>query len=930
MAGAFDWPPALEGVRRSLAPAGAMAPSREMINQAFQDLSPGLCAQAQPGLFELLEGWPDPAWLQLEEVALGSVRSLLTAKLVGALSGLRVGSEPGLLVNIGTNGAGDVGVAIGLAASGGTGERWSSALATEMIFTPGAPFGWSALSSTPYECAIVGTTTSTGEASEKASGESLPTVLEMLLGTGGSLDPWSVDIVARPLPDSTAELLRQQVSHLMVQTARSIGRTDTRSEFESATYNDVRAESVVASLTQWQTLAADCLRVGGWTVSVRVRTSTADDLAAIASAFRGAHGDLVHVTHPTRRQAWNVTATSGAIAETSTWLSSNEVADVLTFGGASVGRVQARRALASGRQSGTGSQPIDLGSWLGSRVPARIDVDDLSAHAFISGITGSGKSTTTRALLSQLWNRHGKPFLVIDPAKTDYADFGRHLKSDLRVVQGRDIRMNVLRAWPGCDTGQHIARVGNAFRGSFAMPSPVPYVVSILLEELAQEAASSEVTLHDAWSRLDSLIEELRYRGEIEDNIKASLGLRLRLLLSPSRAERVACLGAVPAWLTDGPTVVQLGDIADEEERNFIASMLVLYVSDAARARGLSNTVRHVTVVEEAHRLMPEPVAVGPEDADAGAVSAKLMAQLLAEIRAYGEGLVIVDQSPAAVAREVLRNTNVKLVHRIVDRDDQKALGGALGLDEEASSMLGSLQVGRLLVSTRHLVQPQTAQVDSKLPTFVHERSAVQVQVPVSAYVCHNPSRASAHHIAERQGLVMEQIVALWTLGVGGDLRQQAKQMVQQDPRLSASCLIQVGLRRYLRTLNRIGYVTNTDLPALESRLWAAAVGDEPLGPPIRSTATPFVGCVLCRHQCEVRGAVSVRGLPGFQRAQFSLSRSTGADEGLRIIVSAMTTIGDEIGPGALADPVALCAGVHLAHESRLSGRLVTELNKHP
>lgn len=928
MAGAFDWPPALGAVLRNLAAAGARPPSRQMIDQAFQDLSPGLRSVAQPGLFELLDGWSTPNWLHLEEVALGSARPLLTAKLVGALTGLRAGGGPGLLINIGANGAGDVGLAVGVPATGAASDRWASALATEMIFTTGAPFGWSSLANTPHECALVGSTTTRAEGSERASSESLPTVLEMLLSTGGSLNPWSIDIVARPLPDDMLEQLRQQVSQLMVQTARAVGRTDTRTDSESATYNDVRAESVLAGLTQWQTLADDCIRVGGWTVSVRVRTSTSDDLAAMASAFRRAHGDLVHVTHPSRRIAWNIAAGSGPVTETATWLSSHEVADVMTFGGASVGRVQARHALASGRQSRTGSQPIDLGSWLGSTVPAQIDVDDLSAHAFISGITGSGKSTTTRALLSQLWNRHDKPFLVIDPAKTDYADFGRHLKSDLRVVQGREITMNILRAWPGCDTQQHIARVGNAFRGSFSLPSPVPYVVSILFEELAQEAASSEVTLHDAWSRLDSLIDELQYRGEIEDNIKASLGLRLRLLLSPSRADRVACLGAVPTWLTDGPTVVQLGDIADEEERNFVASMLVLYVSDAARAHGLSDSVRHVTVLEEAHRLMPEPVTGGAEDADAGAVIAKLMTQLLAEIRAYGEGLLIIDQSPAAVAREVLRNTNVKLVHRIVDRDDQQALGGALGLDEQASSMLGSLQIGRLLVSTRHLVQPQAAQVRRELTVFVHDGPAVPVAA--SAYVCHNPSRAPGHHVAERQGLVMEQIVALWTLGVGGDLRQQAQQIVQQDPRLSASCLIQVGLRRYIRTLGRIGYVTNTDLPAVESRLWAAAISGEPVGSPIRSAARPFAGCVLCEHRCEVRGAVAVRGLPGFRRTQLSLLRSTSADEGVRLILAAMTAMGDEIGPGALADPVALCAGVHLAHEGRLSHRFVAELTDSP
>ena len=239
------------------------------------------------------------------------------------------------------------------------------------------------------------------------------------------------------------------MSELALQCARSVNRTDTRSESESASYTDVQAERVLTILKQWQTLADDCLRVGGWTTSVRIRATKAAELAAMASAFRGAHGDLVHVSHPSRRQAWRIAPTTSGMPESATWVSAYEVADLMIFGGASVGRIQARRALASGRKTSTGTQAIDLGSWLGSAVPARIDVSDLSAHGFISGITGSGKSTTTRTLLAQLWNRHRVPFLVIDPAKTDYADFGRHLSSELRVVQGRDLAMNVLRGMAG-------------------------------------------------------------------------------------------------------------------------------------------------------------------------------------------------------------------------------------------------------------------------------------------------------------------------------------------------------------------------------------------------------------------------------------------------------------------------------------------------
>lgn len=146
--------------------------------------------------------------------------------------------------------------------------------------------------------------------------------------------------------------------------------------------------------------------------------------------------------------------------------------------------------------------------------------------------------------------------------------------------------MNVLAPWPGQPADRHIAQVGTAFRAAFGMPVPMPYVAALILEELATDAAAgSEVTLHDAAARLDSLVAELRYQGEVESNIRASLGLRLRLLLQPGRAERVAGSGP-PGWLTERPTLVRLSDLGDEEERAFLAALLVLYISDAARSRG--------------------------------------------------------------------------------------------------------------------------------------------------------------------------------------------------------------------------------------------------------------------------------------------------------------------------------------------------------
>ena len=51
----------------------------------------------------------------------------------------------------------------------------------------------------------------------------------------------------------------------------------------------------------------------------------------------------------------------------------------------------------------------------------------------------------------------------------------------------------------------------------------------------------------------------------------------------------------------------------------------------------------------------------------------EMFAGLLAEIRAYGEGLIIAEQIPAKLIPDVIKNTAVKIVHRLPAADDRDA-----------------------------------------------------------------------------------------------------------------------------------------------------------------------------------------------------------------------------------------------------------------
>ena len=71
-------------------------------------------------------------------------------------------------------------------------------------------------------------------------------------------------------------------------------------------------------------------------------------------------------------------------------------------------------------------------------------------------------------------------------------------------------------------------------------------------------------------------------------------------------------------------------------------------------SRAGSPGLRHLTVIEEAHRLLRRQETGAPAGAAAHAV--EMFAGLLAEIRAYGEGLIIAEQIPDRLVQDVIKN----------------------------------------------------------------------------------------------------------------------------------------------------------------------------------------------------------------------------------------------------------------------------------
>lgn len=631
-------------------------------------------------------------------------------------------------------------------------------------------------------------------------------------------------------------------------------------------------------------------------------------------------------------------------------LSTLDVAAILSPPSESVPGLEVTVQPPAGRTRQRHEKPLPLGTWSGVDEEFAISLEDLEGHGFVTGTTGSGKSTTTQRLLAGLWNEHQVSFLVVDPVKADYEAVAPSLRGGLHVLDAADLRLNVLEPYEGFSRRTHLELVSNAFKGSFTLPSPVPYIVSQLFELLIARAEyEPSPTLHELRDLLDPFVTALGYDSEISSNIRASLGTRLSLLLSPTKAERLAAPSTHHLnSLFEQPTVVQLANLGDDEERAFLMAVLTLFVYERARSLGPSPSVRHVTVLEEAHRILPEPRSSDPENGDASSVSARLLTQMLAEIRSYGESVLVVDQSPSAVARDVVKNTNLKIAHKVLDPSDREVIGGSMGLSDERQDSIGTLARGQALILSRRLPDSQAVTVkkaarhaenapgETLIRAFASSPSDVADPRP-----CCLGRQPAQHHAAERQSREAESAMALaiagLIVGAGGreelweEVDRNLAGLAQRDPVLAQQqdlairCLAWVGLRRGLLQLAEFGTAPQAQVGRLLDtgfRCWQHRRRDpsyERLRKQPRMNG-PFYGCRYCDTVCLFRhhsAASQNLGMPSLEATKNAAWGPPGQDLGERLRDWQLDTAVEMrrlFGDRGYARGAALCAVTQFLH----------------
>jgi hypothetical protein len=371
-----------------------------------------------------------------------------------------------------------------------------------------------------------------------------------------------------------------------------------------------------------------------------------------------------------------------------------------------------------------------------SKEACEFDLEQLKTHMLIVGGSGSGKTTTTFNLLTQLWGKHHIPFIVFDPKVTPEYRYLKRLpefKDDLLIfTPGQEFlapfRFNPFEVMSGVPLQEHVSRIFDCFMGALPLEDPLPSFLQEAIDLNYKQQKWDQMfdrggklndkgeplgfpTMQDLYDKTLSLAQNNYGKDkEVGDRIKGALRARLYRLTAQSgigamlQASRPLSLDQ----LMTKPIIFELGGLNQDEQSLFslfILSFIFEYVRvervgkfqpkqrpDGSIERATDLDLRHVILVEEAHNMLGQPSGEGSNTSQGKVVDK--FAQIMREMRSAGEGVIVVDQSPAALATSIVDATNLKLMHRLPSPSDREYLGKSMCLTEGESQLSGIFSPG--------------------------------------------------------------------------------------------------------------------------------------------------------------------------------------------------------------------------------------------
>lgn len=358
-----------------------------------------------------------------------------------------------------------------------------------------------------------------------------------------------------------------------------------------------------------------------------------------------------------------------------------------------------------------------------------LDINALCSHTFITGSTGSGKSNTIYTLLDKL-TKEEKKFLVIEPTKGEYKNvFGT--RDNVRVYGTNPkltpmLRINPFKFHEDIHILEHLDRLVDIFNVCWPMYAAMPAILKEAMER-AYESAGWDLkksenstnsklfpTFSDVLDQISVVLNESQYSADNKGDYIGALSTRIRSLTNGINGMIFTQNDLTDEELFNENVIVDLSRVGSMETKALIMGLLVIKLSEYYMVSDNENEeLRHVTVLEEAHNLLKRTsTEQSSESSNLLGKSVEMLSNAIAEMRTYGEGFIIADQSPNMLDMSAIRNTNTKIIMKLPDESDRELVGKSANLNDDQIVELSRLKTGVAAVYQNNWLEPVLCEVD--------------------------------------------------------------------------------------------------------------------------------------------------------------------------------------------------------------------------
>ncbi len=495
----------------------------------------------------------------------------------------------------------------------------------------------------------------------------------------------------------------------------------------------ISVANFLRAITQGKESFIEPAAIQEWTRSTGNGTKVFDEIIKSVSYF----------CHP-------IFATTDMAVTATSYVATDQLSNVVAFPKKSVLGLPVLESVEFGREPKS-LLPMDLTLEIGKgydmrqiqeRQTIRISKEELKKHTFITGSTGSGKSNTIYTLLHEL-AKTGVHFLVVEPAKGEYRQvLGRREGVTCYGTNPKITDVNMLHINPfsfpeGIHVLEHMDRLVEIFNVCWPMYAAMPAIMKDAIQR-AYDAAGWDIvksenrfderlfpTFNDVLDKVREVLRTSDYSADNKGDYTGALVTRLNSLTNGIEGQIFSPDECPSEELFDRNVIVDLSRVGSAETKALIMGILVLKLQEYRMDAPTPNSLlHHVTVLEEAHNLLRRTSTEKSTDgANLLSKSVEMLANAIAEMRTYGEGFIIADQSPGLLDMSVIRNTNTKIIMRLPDFSDRELVGKAAGLTDEQIIEISKLEMGVASITQSDWLEPVLCKINKyKAEDHKHEK----------------------------------------------------------------------------------------------------------------------------------------------------------------------------------------------------------------